>query len=116
MSETSAGLPKLSLSNTLGFTCVNRAEGIRKRKTTIKAKVKARGNTLVPVQLQVKVVLYAVQRSTGLPIVHRTAGGLIVPRRAEQNSAGMKRLWVSVRTAAVATNTSTKGTLSLIPA
>ena len=57
-----------------------------------KAKVKVRGNTLVPVQLQVKVVSSAGQRSTGLPIVHRPAGGLIAPRREEQNSAGMKRL------------------------
>ena len=87
-----------------------------KEKAKGKAKVKVRGNTLVPVQLQVKVVSSADQRSTGLPIVHRPAGGLTAPRREEQNSAGMKRLWVSARTAAVATNTSTKGTLSLLQA
>ena len=56
------------------------------------AKVKVRGNPLVPVQQQVTVVSSADQRSTGLPIVHRPAGGLIVPRREERNSAGMKRL------------------------
>ena len=63
-----------------------------KEKAKEKAKVKVRGNTLVPVQLQVKVVSSAVQRSTGLPIVHRPAGGLIVPRRDERNNAGMRRL------------------------
>ena len=63
-----------------------------KEKAKEKAKVKVRGNTLVPVQLQVKVVSSADQRSTGLPSVHRPAGGLIVPRREERNSAGMKRL------------------------
>ena len=63
-----------------------------KEKAEEKAKVKVRGNTLVPVQLQVKVVSSADQRSTGLPIVHRPAGGLIAPRREERNSAGMKRL------------------------
>ena len=57
-----------------------------------KAKVKVRGNPLVPVQQQVTVVSSADQRSTGLPIVHRPAGGLTVPRREERNSAGMKRL------------------------
>ena len=63
-----------------------------KEKAKEKAKVKVRGNTLVPVQPQVTVVSSADQRSTGLPIVHRPAGGLIAPRREEQNSAGMKRL------------------------
>ena len=63
-----------------------------KEKAKVKAKVEVRGNPLVPVQQQVTVVSSADQRSTGLPIVHRPAGGLIVPRREERNSAGMKRL------------------------
>ena len=63
-----------------------------KEKAKEKAKVKVRGNTSVQVQRQVMVVSSADQRSTGLPIVHRPAGGLIAPRREEQNSAGMKRL------------------------
>ena len=63
-----------------------------KEKAKVKAKVEVRVNPLVPVQQQVTVVSSADQRSTGLPIVHRPAGGHTVPRREERNSAGMKRL------------------------